>query len=106
MCLIRLTVLIFMVVLINAGVSESLQPYHELVRDNDLLACGGFLMRRKRIGEIQVKKRILSERLEQRRLDHWPLGSIFTTGLPQEDVGRYYFSKKSKNHLLTFCETM
>ena len=44
--------------LINEGVPESLQAYHELVRDNDLLARRELLMRRKRLCEIQVEKRI------------------------------------------------
>ena len=40
--------------LINEGVSGSLQPYYELVRDNDLSACGGLLLHRKRLGGLLV----------------------------------------------------
>ena len=45
--------------LINEGVSGSLPSYHELVRDDDLLALAELLIRRKRLLEIQVKKRTL-----------------------------------------------
>ena len=43
MCLTRLIVLILGSFLISEGVSESLHPYRELVRDDDLLAWGDFL---------------------------------------------------------------
>ena len=86
--------------LINGGMSESLQAYQELVHDNDILASGGLLLRRKRLWEIQVRKRILSERLEQRRLDQLPIGNIFTTGLPQEDTDRYFLLKSLKTSIL------
>ena len=35
--------------LINEGVSGSLQSYYELARDNDLSSRGGLLLRRKRL---------------------------------------------------------
>ena len=72
--------------------SGSLQPYYELVRDNDLYAWGVLLLHRKLLRGIQIKKRILSERLERRLLGQLSLGDIFTTGLPREDVGRYHSS--------------
>ena len=78
--------------LINEGVSGSLPPYHELVHGDDLLALWGLLMCRKRLWGIQVGKRILLERLWQRRLGQLSSGYIFTTGLPQEDVDRYHSS--------------
>ena len=71
---------------------EAYSLANELVRDNDLLSCGELPMRRKRLWEIQVKKRILSESLEQRLLGQLSLGNILTTGLPQEEAGRYYSS--------------
>ena len=71
--------------------SGSLQSYHELVRDDDLLEWGE-LMRRKRLWGVKVRKRILSERMEQRRFGQLTLGNIFTTGLPQEDADRYFSS--------------
>ena len=58
--------------LINECVSGSLQSYYELVRDDDLLALcvwwGGLLLHRKRLCEIQINRRILSERLERQSL--------------------------------------
>ena len=76
--------------LINDGVSESLQSYYELVRDNDLLARGGFFYIENVFGWMQIKKRILSERRERKRLDQLSSGNIFPTGLSLEDVDRYY----------------
>ena len=81
-----------MSMLINEGASGSLQSYYELVRVDDLYARRGLLLRRKRLCEIQIKKRILSERLERRRLGQLSLGNIFTTCLPREAVGRYHSS--------------
>ena len=82
--------------------SESLQSYYELVRDNDLSARGGSgcvvgggggpILHRKRLRGIQIQKRILPERLERNLLARLSLGNIFTTGLPLEGAGRYYSS--------------
>ena len=65
-------------VLINEGASGSLQSYYVLVRDNDLTAWVELLLHRKRLREMQIKKRILSERLERRRLGQLSLGDILT----------------------------
>ena len=64
--------------------------YYELVHDNDLLARGDLLLHRKRLFGIWTKRRILSERLEPWRLEQLSVDYIFTPGLPQEDVDRYY----------------
>ena len=74
--------------LINEGVSGSLHPYYELVQDNDLSATGGLLLRRKRLWELQVRKRILSQRPGEMRLGQFSPGDIFTTGLPRGDADR------------------
>ena len=52
--------------------------YYEMVHDSDLLTWRDLLLYRKR--------------LSQRRLDQLSLDDIFTTGLPQEEAGRYYSS--------------
>ena len=83
--------------LINEGVSGSLQSYHELAQENGLSACGWLLLRRKRLCDIQIKKRILSERLERRRLGQLSLGGICTRGLPREDVDISLFLKSLKS---------
>ena len=80
--------------LINECASGSLQSYYELVRGNDLSAWAEFLLHRKRLCGIHIKKRILSELPERRRLGELSSGGIFTTGLPQEDANRYHSSLK------------
>ena len=44
-----------MSMLINEGVSESLQSYYGLVRDNDLSDWDGLLLHRKRLWGLLVK---------------------------------------------------
>ena len=63
-------------VLIKEGMSGSMTSYYERARDSDLLAWGGIFFGG-------------GKRLAGRRLGQLHLGDIFTTGLPQEDVGRY-----------------
>ena len=46
---------LLMSMLINEGVSESLQSYYELVRDNDLSDWAELLLRRKRLLELLVE---------------------------------------------------
>ena len=40
----------------------------------------------------KTKESLLLEAETRRRLAQLSLGDIFTTGLPQEEVGRYYYS--------------
>ena len=61
--------------LFNECMSGITTSYYERVRDSDLLAWGNL---------IRVRKRAMG-----RRLGQLSLGDISTTGLPQEDVGRY-----------------
>ena len=71
-------------VLINEEMSGNMTSYYERVQDSDLLARGNLILRR---------KRLLGEETRS-RLGQLSLGDIFKTGLPQEDVGRYYFTFK------------
>ena len=78
--------------LVSEGVSGSLQSYYELVQDSDLSASAELLLRRKRLLELLVRKRILMGRLERIRLGRLSLDNMFATGIPQGDADRYYSS--------------
>ena len=65
-------------VLINDGASGAMTSYYEGARESDLLAWGNLhLYRRRFLEEL---------------LGRFPLGDIFTTGLPQGDADRYRLS--------------
>ena len=68
--------------LINEGASENVVSYYERVHDSDLLSWGNLL---------RFKKKLFGDKARGRP-DQSSLGNIFTTGLPQEDAGRYYSS--------------
>ena len=81
-------------ILINEGVSGSLQSYYELVRDIDLSAWGTSFTSKSPLG-ITGQKRMRTERLEtleHASLDQLSLGNIFAAGLPKEDADRYFSS--------------
>ena len=90
-----------MSMLINEGASGSLQSYYELVRVDDLYARRGLLLRRKRLCEIQIKKRILSELPGRRSLGQLSPGDILTTCLPLGDADIYYSSSSRDSRKFT-----
>ena len=79
-------------VLINEGVSWYMWSYYEMVRESDFIAWRNLLLFRKTSVGGKTKERLLFGEDTRMRLGQLSLDNIFTTGPPQEEVGRYYYS--------------